>query len=100
MSRAAVRDCDEQRDGDLRRINQPGSCAYADRDSTSAVGIPSGSISEREELAQIAIRVQAAEEKILGPTFVGNGLLGSIEWKCHGRSLEGIHQAPTAARSG
>jgi hypothetical protein len=62
--------------------DQSGSCAYADLDSTERVGIESGAVLEREEFSQIDVRVCEFEEAILGTTFVGQGLLGSIEREC------------------
>ena len=31
------------------------------------------------------------KEKILGAAFVGQRILGSIKWQCHGGSMEEIH---------
>jgi hypothetical protein len=84
LSRATVsgvvaRDRDEQGDGDLCGLHQPGSCAYADRYSTAAIGIPSGAVSEGEEFAPVVVRVQGIKEAVLGSASMGEGLLGGFK---------------------
>ena len=79
-----ARDSTQQGDGDLRGINQPGSCAHADRDTAKFVGVESGAVPEREDFSSFANGVQSAAEALLGPTPVGEGILGSIERQRNG----------------
>ena len=92
MSRAAARDSDEQGDEDLCGIDQPGSCAYADQYSATDIGVASGAVSEREEFTPVADGVPGIEKEILGTASVGQRILGSFEWECDRRGVEGIHQ--------
>ena len=71
------RDRDESGDADTCRIYQPRPCPYVDIDPAESVGIASSSILEGKKLAQIALGVWCLEEALLGPTFVGSGVLGS-----------------------
>ena len=79
MPGVATRDSAQQGDEDLRGINQSRSCAYADRDSTKFVGIEGGTVPEREKLSPSTDGVQSVAEALLGPTPMGEGILGSIE---------------------
>ena len=79
MSGVIARDRDEQGDGDLCGLHQPGSRAYADRDTAAAIGISSGAVSEGEEFAQVVVRVQGVKEAVLGSASMGEGLLGSFK---------------------
>ena len=84
MPGAAARGGDEQRDDHLCGLDQPGSCAYADWDTATVIGIESGTVFERQEFTSIVNGVQGAEEALLGPTLVGPRLLGGVKWKCDG----------------
>ena len=66
MQGVAERDSDQQGDDDLCGINQPGSCAYVDRYSAPAIGIPSGPVSEGEEFTPVVVGVQGVTKAILG----------------------------------
>jgi len=81
---AAARDSDEQRDEDLCRSYKPGSCSYANRDTTKHVSFQSRTISEREKLSQTVERIQTVKEAILGATFVGERILGGNKRECDG----------------
>ena len=76
MSGVVARDCDQQGDDYLCGFYQPGSCAYADQYSASAIGISSGAVSEREEFTQVADGVSKATKTILGPALMGKRILG------------------------
>ena len=82
MSRVAARDSDQQGDDDLCGVNQPGSRAYADRDTAAAIGISSGAVSEGEEFAPAVVGVQVVTQAILGSASMGQGILGSFEREC------------------
>ncbi len=84
LPRIAPRGCDEQRDDHLCGLDQPGSCAYADWNTATAIGIESSAVPEGQELASIVNGVQGTEETLLGPTLVGSRLLGGIERECNG----------------
>jgi len=71
-------DCEEQRDADLRGIDQPGPCAYADLDSATVVGIAGGPVSERQEFAPTFNGVPEPEEEVLGAAPLGQGILGGF----------------------
>ena len=77
MPGVAEGDRDEQRYADSCGIYQPRPCPHADFDPAAAVGLASSSILERKKLAQIALGVRTLEEALLGPAFVGSGVLGS-----------------------
>lgn len=49
---------------------------YIYRDIAESIGIQGGTVFEREEFAPVADGVCEATQEILGPTFVGAGLLG------------------------
>ena len=74
---------DEQRDADPCGICESRPCPHADLDSTAAVGLPGSSILEGKKFAQIAHGIPSLEEALLGPTFVGSGVLGSKQRKRH-----------------
>ena len=44
-------DSTEQGDDDLCGVDQPGSCAYADKYTAAAIGLEGGAVFEREEFA-------------------------------------------------
>jgi len=73
MPGIAARDSAQQGNGDLCGVNQPGSCAHADRDSTEFVGVQGGAVSEREKLASVANGVQVAAKAILGQRLWARG---------------------------
>ena len=71
MSGVVTRDCDQQGDDYLCGFYQPGSCAYADQYSASAIGISSGAVSKREEFTQVVVGVQGIKEAVLGSASMG-----------------------------
>lgn len=79
-----ARDCANKGDGDLRGVDQPGSCPYADRDSATVVGIEGGTVFQGQEFAQIVDGVWGLEKAVLGPAFMSEGILGRFERKCDG----------------
>lgn len=81
-TRIAERDIAEHGVDDLRRSDQPRSCAYADRDTAECIGIESSAVSEGKEFAQITIGISGAKEEILGAASVGKRVLGLIEREC------------------
>src|SRR5450759_4254839 len=80
----------------LRGIDQPGSYAPADRDTTAYIGIEGSAIPEGEKFAQDAIGVFEPEEAVLGPAFVGEGILGLIERQRNRRGMEEVHRRSKA----
>ena len=77
--RTATRNCAGSRDEDLCRVDQSGSCAYADWDTTASVGVTSGAIPQGEKLAQTSVGISIASQKILGPTSLEAGILGRYQ---------------------
>jgi hypothetical protein len=82
LSRVAAGDSDEQGDEDLCWINQPGSCAYANRHTAADIGIAGGAVSLGEEFTPAADGVPSITKEVLGSASVGQRVLGSIEWEC------------------
>ena len=78
---ATKRNCNQQRDADLCGVDQSRSRAYADRDSTAAICIQGGAVSEGQEFAPAVIGVQAIKEAVLGSALMGKRVLGSNEWE-------------------
>ena len=76
MPRVAARDSAKQGDGDLRGVGKPRSHPSTDRHCAAALGIEGGAVPEREEFAQVAIRVCESEKEVLGPALVGARILG------------------------
>ena len=74
-----ARDQPESGDDDLCGSDQPGSCAYADRDTAVPIGIEGGAIFEGQEFAPDVGRVSGTEEEVLGSAFVGARVLGGFE---------------------
>ena len=72
----------QQRNPDLCGVDQSRLCAYADWDSTAAVCIQGGAVSEGQEFAPAVIGVQAIKEAVLGSALMGKRVLGSNEWEC------------------
>ena len=81
MPGVVKRNCNQQRDADLCRLDQSRSRAYADWDSTAAICIQGGAVSEGQEFAPAVIGVQAIKEAVLGSALMGKRLLGSNEWE-------------------
>ena len=54
MPGVAAGDSLEPGDGDPRGVDQPGSCAYADRDTAVYLRVAGSAVPEREEFAQVA----------------------------------------------
>ena len=79
MPRIAAGYRQEQGDADLRRVDQSRPRTYADLDSAPIVCVPSGAVSEGQELPPTIDGVSEPEEKILGPTSLGERLLGGIK---------------------
>jgi len=75
-------DSAEQGDDDLCGVDQPRPRAYADQHTSAVIGIEGGAVSEGEEFTPVVVGVQGAEEEVLGPALMGQGILGSIEWEC------------------
>jgi|SRR6056297_975785 len=73
---AATRDREEQGNDHLRGFDQSGPRTYAYWYSASDIGFSGGPVSKGQEFAQAVIGVSEAEEAILGPTPMGEGLLG------------------------
>src|SRR5438552_6718787 len=48
------------------------------------------------KLPQTAERVRSTAETLLGPASMGAGILGSEQWQCHRRGLDGLHQEPSS----
>ena len=76
MPGIASRYCQEQGNDHLRGFDQSGPRTYADWYSASDIGFSGGPVSEGQEFAQTVIGVWEAEEAILGPAPMGEGLLG------------------------
>ena len=84
MPGATKRNCNQQRDADLCRIDQSRPRAYADRHTAPDIVIEGSTVSEREEFSQVVIGVQALKEALLGPAPMGERILGSNERKRDG----------------
>ena len=82
MPGVAKRNSNQQRDADLCRLDQSRPRAYADRDSTAAICIQGGAVSEGQEFAPAVIGIQATKEAVLGSAFMGKRVLGSNKRKC------------------
>ncbi len=83
MQGVVAGDSDEQGNADLCGLDKSGSCAHADRDTATALGIESCAIFEGEEFSPIALGVQAVKEAVLGPALMGERILGGDEWQCN-----------------
>ena len=79
MSGIVTRDCAKQGDAGLRGLDQPRPRPYADRDPALVVGFKGGTVSQGQEFAQIADGVCGVKKALLGPAFVGEGILGRVE---------------------
>ena len=62
----------------------PGPCAYAAVDPAEPVNKPGGAIPEGAQLAQAAERVRDTAQTLLGPTLMGQGILGCEQRECDG----------------
>lgn len=82
LPRVASGYCAEQRDANLRGVDQPRPRSYADCDTAADVRVTSGTVSEGEEFTQASNGVQESEEAVLGTAPLGEGLLGGVEWQC------------------
>ena len=82
MPGIVTRDSAEQGDDDLCGVDQPRPRAYADQYTSPVIGIEGGAVSEGEEFTLAVDGVQGAEEEVLGPALMGEGILGCIEWEC------------------
>ena len=60
-------------DDDLRRSDQPGPCAHADRDTAACIGVEGGAIFEGKEFAPVVVGICEFEETVLGAASVGPG---------------------------
>ena len=81
VSGVAKGNSNQQGDADLCGVDQSRSRAYADWDTTAAVCIQGGAVSEGQEFAPAVIGVQAIKEAVLGSALMGKRVLGSNEWE-------------------
>ena len=80
----SARDRAKYRTGNLRGVNQPGPCTYADRYPAERVGVTGGAVYERQKFSQVAERIRESSKTLQGPVFVDAWLLGRNEWQCDG----------------
>src|ERR1700677_2111082 len=71
--RTATRNCAGSRDEDLCRVDQSGSCAYADWDPTASAGVTSGAIPQGEKLGQTSVGISIASQRYWGQHLWGRG---------------------------
>ena len=97
---AAARDSAQPGDADLRRGDQSGPCAHADRDTAAHIGVQGGAVSEGEELAPAVVRISGVEEAVLGSALMGSRVLGGEQWQRHRRGVEEVHRRSEARDAG
>ena len=62
-----------------------------------SLSVSRGAISEGSQLTQAAERVRDTAQTVLGPTLMGQGLLGCEQRKRDRRRMGRVHQEPEAA---
>ena len=82
VSGAVARNCAEPGDENPRRRDQSGPRAHAGVDTSQSVGVEGGAVLEGEKFTQAAVGICLVAEAILGPAFVGAGVLGGFKRQC------------------
>ena len=71
--------CSKPRDDDPCRSDQSRPCASADIDPAISIGVPFGTVSQREEFAQIVDGIPGSQKALLGSASMEQGVLGFLE---------------------